>query len=157
MFCIYKNLSSKYFSLFYQISMQKSSFKTCSAKQTTKLGTKLAPQLRGQNLFLFGELGLGKTTFIRGLAQGLGISAKIKSPTFVLEIEYPQLIHFDFYRLAKISVEQLARLKEVWQDSTITVAIEWSERIASKFLPEKRVEVRFFELENETRRIDINL
>lgn len=69
--------------------MQKSNHSTFSAEETESLGAQLAGRLKNQNILLFGDLGLGKTTFLRGLAKGLGIKAKIKSPTFVCEKIYP--------------------------------------------------------------------
>src|SRR5579859_3905539 len=88
-----------------------------SASQTQRLGARLGELLQGGELILLnGQLGTGKTTFTQGLAQGMGISANINSPTFTLLKEYagrleaqsgngktlhrgPALYHFDLYRL----------------------------------------------------------
>ncbi|MCK4518445.1 tRNA (adenosine(37)-N6)-threonylcarbamoyltransferase complex ATPase subunit type 1 TsaE, partial [Candidatus Babeliales bacterium] len=65
--------------------MKKSIHKTTSSTQTEAFGEKIAKRLKGKKVFLFGDLGVGKTTFLCGLARGLGVFSKIKSPTFVGE------------------------------------------------------------------------
>src|SRR2546425_9250477 len=85
-----------------------------SAAQTQRLGVRLGKLLQGSELILLdGQLGTGKTTFTQGLAQGIGITENINSPTFTLLKEYlnhgeqtgaaqrvgPALYHFDLYRL----------------------------------------------------------
>src|SRR3989338_4707385 len=77
---------------------------TKSAKETRALGEKIAAKLRGKEaLCLFGQLGSGKTTFVKGLAQGLGVKRKeVNSPSFILMREYKgkiPLYHFDLYRI----------------------------------------------------------
>ena len=123
------------------------------------LGAALAPKLRGRKILLFGDLGVGKTTFLRGLARGLKIKSKIKSPTFVGEHIHEispteKLIHIDLYHAEKLSLEKIERLHELFTSKN-TVAIEWSERLPKKFLPKKRVELRFSELKNGERKITI--
>ena len=121
------------------------------------LGESLAADLRGRKIFLFGDLGVGKTTFLRGLARGLGIRSKIKSPTFVGEhihkiSSLENLVHLDLYRAESLEVEKIERLQELF-DSKDTVAIEWSERLPKKFLPQKRIELMFRELKSGKREI----
>src|SRR5438874_4865291 len=74
-----------------------------SSAQTQRLGMRLGELLVGGELMLLeGQLGTGKTTFTQGLAQGMGITEMISSPTFTLLKEYrgqPRLFHFDLYRL----------------------------------------------------------
>src|SRR5260370_25401464 len=84
-----------------------------SAAQTQRMGMRLGELLRGGELILLdGQLGTGKTTFTQGLAQGMGITENVNSPTFILLKEYagqllshtpprrgPALYHFDLYRL----------------------------------------------------------
>jgi len=122
-------------------------------------GESLAPQFRGQKIFLFGDLGVGKTTFLRGLARGLGVRSKIKSPTFVGEHEHSiskneKLTHLDLYRSESLEIEKIERLRELFESSA-TVVIEWSERLPRKFLSRKRIELKFRELKSGVRRIEI--
>jgi tRNA threonylcarbamoyladenosine biosynthesis protein TsaE len=106
---------------------------TGSEEETSAVGERLASSLaRGDVLLLFGELGAGKTAFIRGLARGLGASVEdVSSPTFTLIQEYRSrsgltLHHVDLYRLAAAEVDDLG-LDELISGDAI-VAIEWAER-----------------------------
>jgi len=104
-----------------------------SAKATQALAASLGSRLfGGATLLLQGELGAGKTTFVQGLAQGLGIPDAITSPTFNLIHEYDQgslpLIHIDLYRLMPEEVPALG-LEEYWQRQDAVVAIEWPQRL----------------------------
>jgi len=137
--------------------MKKSIHKTASSIQTEAFGEKIAKRLKGKKVFLFGDLGVGKTTFLRGLAKGLKISSKIKSPTFVGEhihkiSKNESLIHLDLYRAESLEIEKVERLQELFT-LTETVVVEWSERLPKKLLPKKRVELRFRELKSGERRI----
>lgn len=91
-------------------------------------------------LACFGDLGAGKTTFARGVARGLGVTAPVTSPTFVLQHIYPgrlTMYHFDAYRLnAARDLEELG-----WEECDDgVVLLEWSERVREA-LPEERLEV----------------
>ncbi|MFH0776206.1 MAG: tRNA (adenosine(37)-N6)-threonylcarbamoyltransferase complex ATPase subunit type 1 TsaE [Patescibacteria group bacterium] len=137
----------------------KSIYKTTDSATTEALGEALASRFRGQKILLFGELGVGKTTFLRGLARGLRIKSKIKSPTFVGEHIHKispteKLIHLDLYRVESLEVEKAERLQELFV-SRDTVVIEWSERLPKKLLPQKRIELRFSELKSGERKITI--
>lgn len=137
----------------------KSNYETTNSLETEVLGESLAAKLRGQKIFLFGDLGVGKTTFLRGLARGLNIRSKIKSPTFVGEhvhtiTKNEKLIHLDLYRAESLEVEKVERLQELF-DSRDTVVVEWSEHLPKKLLPRKRVELRFRELKSGVRKIKI--
>lgn len=104
---------------------------------------------------LFGELGAGKTVFVKGLAKGLEIEDVIKSPTFVLMRSYSgrmKLYHIDLYRIKKN--EEFFPFEETLMDEGIT-AIEWAER-AEGFLPEHRIDVKFKILPENNREIIIN-
>jgi tRNA threonylcarbamoyladenosine biosynthesis protein TsaE len=104
---------------------------------------------------LFGELGAGKTVFVKGLAKGLGIDDVIKSPTFVLMRSYfgrMSLHHIDLYRIKK--EEEFLPFEETLMNDGIT-AIEWADR-AEDFLPDNRVDVYFKILSSEEREITIN-
>lgn len=82
---------------------------------------------------LIGDLGGGKTTFVKGLADGLGIKKNITSPSFVLLKEYKaknfDLYHFDFYRLKDINDAKNLGLPEYFKKPKSIVLIEWADRI----------------------------
>ena len=104
---------------------------TVSDAETEALGVRLAGTLTaGARVRLYGELGAGKTAFVRGLAQGLGIDPdEVSSPTFTLVQEYRgrlPLFHVDLYRLAPGEVDDLG-LDALAADGIL--AIEWAERM----------------------------
>jgi tRNA threonylcarbamoyladenosine biosynthesis protein TsaE len=106
---------------------------TASEDETSAVAERLARSLQsGDVLLLFGELGAGKTAFVRGLARGLGASAEdVSSPTFTLIQEYRSpsgltLQHVDLYRLSAAEADDLG-LDELISGDAI-VAIEWAER-----------------------------
>jgi tRNA threonylcarbamoyladenosine biosynthesis protein TsaE len=88
---------------------------------------------RGLVIALTGELGAGKTQFVKGLARGLGIPARVHSPTFTLVNEYGggrlRLFHLDLYRLETQAQMVAAGLEEFLEPDGVTV-IEWAERMA---------------------------
>jgi tRNA threonylcarbamoyladenosine biosynthesis protein TsaE len=101
---------------------------------TRQLGKYLAQVWQAPTVLLFeGNLGAGKTTCVQGIAEALGITEPVTSPTFTLIEEYDdKLIHMDLYRLAPFEVTKLG-LEEMWERGAL-VAIEWSERLS--LLPE---------------------
>ena len=105
-----------------------------SEDETIALARELAHQLRaGDVLLLSGGLGAGKTAFVRGLAEGLGIEpSEVSSPTFTLVHEYRggrlTLYHADLYRLDRADVEDLG-LEEMGVADGV-LAIEWPERLS---------------------------
>ena len=109
------------------------SFATDSEEETSAAGEEIASGLAaGDVLLLDGELGAGKTAFVRGLARGLGLPADdVTSPTFTLIQEYrgagPGLVlyHADLYRLAPREVDDLG-LAELSEDGIL--AVEWPDR-----------------------------
>jgi tRNA threonylcarbamoyladenosine biosynthesis protein TsaE len=118
-----------------------------SPEETRALAARLGPGLApGDVVALRGELGSGKTEFVHGLAQGLGVPPEVPvaSPSFTLAHEYPggrlTLIHLDLYRLEELPPELLPDLEEYLSGSQV-VAVEWAERLAP-LLPEDYLEVR---------------
>jgi tRNA threonylcarbamoyladenosine biosynthesis protein TsaE len=130
---------------------------TTSEEETADAGAQLARKLSpGHVVFLFGELGAGKTAFVRGLARGLGASAdEVSSPTFTLIQEYATpkatLYHVDLYRLEPNEVDDLA-LDDLIEGGGI-VAIEWADRWSGR--PRGGIEVRIEERGEDQRSIEI--
>ena len=108
-------------------------YRTESAAQTEALGRELGAKLRPGSVVAFrGGLGMGKTAFTRGLAQGLGCTGRVTSPTFTIVNEYRgniPLFHFDMYRLD--SSDALFDIGwEDYLDRGGVCAVEWSENVA---------------------------
>jgi len=104
--------------------------------ETEAAGERFARTLPdGAVVALYGGLGAGKTAFVRGMARGLGIDARVSSPTFTIVNEYlgaRELYHFDMYRLG--SSEELFDIG--WEDYLARggiCAVEWSENVADAF------------------------
>ena len=106
---------------------------THSPDETRALGRKLAQALQGGTVVAFtGDLGAGKTAFVSGMAEGLGIEERVTSPTFTIVNEYEggrlPLFHFDMYRLG--SADELFHIG--WEDYLArngVCAVEWSENV----------------------------
>lgn len=131
-------------------------------EETQYLAKNFAKNLKGgEVLCLYGKLGSGKTTFIQGLAKGLGIDKKVISPTFVLLKEYDlgkdkKFYHLDLYRMEnieKIDIESLG-LPGIWNNDNHIAAIEWAEKIID-FLPEKRIDIHIENQGDNMRKITI--
>ena len=129
-----------------------------SPSQTVEIGREIANMLKsGDVIALFGDLGMGKTCLISGIADGLGFSGEVSSPTFALVNEYIggrlNLYHFDMYRV------------EGWEDLYSTgyfdylesggvLAIEWSENIVAA-LPESVIEITIERTDETQRKITV--
>ena len=132
---------------------------THSADETQALGTKLAKRLQpGDVSAYFGDLGAGKTALTRGIAQGLGITDIVTSPTYTIVNEYLTgrlpLFHFDMYRLG--SSDELFDIG--WEDYLArggVCAVEWSENVEDALQGAIRVTIEKDPFEADTRRITI--
>ena len=132
---------------------------THSADETQALGTKLAKRLQpGDVIAYFGDLGAGKTALTRGIAQGLGITDIVTSPTYTIVNEYLTgrlpLFHFDMYRLG--SADELFDIG--WEDYLArggVCAVEWSENVEDALQGAIRVTIEKDPFEADTRRITI--
>jgi len=136
------------------ISSNSLEFISLSAEQTTRLGMRLGKVIQAGSLIcLAGELGSGKTTFVKGLAAGWGSFDTVVSPTFQLVNEYTspdhkKLFHLDTYRL-----ESLLEAEELDIDNMLNygaVVVEWADKIEG-ILPRERLWVQLDHLD-ETRR-----
>ena len=130
---------------------------TTSEEQTASVARALAGTLRaGEVLLLSGNLGAGKTAFVRGLAEGLEIDGgEVSSPTFTLVHEYRggrlTLYHVDLYRLDRAAAEDLG-LEELGVADGV-IAIEWPDRLTHALTPATRVQIDI--VDDTTRRISI--
>ena len=131
---------------------------TSTADETRRLGVRFGRHAVPGVIVLEGGLGAGKTTFIKGLAEGLGFSAganAVTSPTFVLAREYPgrlTLIHIDLYRLDSVGSETADWLAETFERDAVT-AVEWGER-AAHLLPRSHLHLKFAHLDDGRRLIE---
>ena len=128
-----------------------------SPAETIALARTLATTLRrGDVLALSGDLGAGKTHFVKGLAAGLGAAASVTSPTFTLLHEYPgghlPLYHFDFYRLDDADEALKIGLDE-YLDGDGACVIEWAEKFPALLPPHTRW-LRFTHREDGARVIE---
>jgi len=113
--------------------------RSSSEQETRSIASALGRDLAmGTVLLLSGDLGAGKTAFVRGLAEGLGIdSDEVTSPTFTIVHEYRggrlPLVHVDLYRLDRADLDEIGLDQDL--AATGIVAVEWSERL-SRRIPE---------------------
>ena len=109
---------------------------TNSDKETEAIGEQFGRSVKdGTVIAMYGDLGAGKTAFVRGMARGMGITERVSSPTFTIVNEYlgdRTLIHFDMYRLG--SADELFDIG--WEDYLArgaVCAVEWSENVEEAF------------------------
>ncbi len=112
----------------------------------------------GNFLAFYGDLGSGKTTFIQGLAKGLGIQRRIISPTFIIVRHYKlnegNFYHVDLYRTESKHDLLSVGLDEIIQDPNNIVALEWAEKMG-EMLPKERIDIHMEYLGENKRRITI--
>ena len=129
---------------------------TTSPDETRAVGRRLAGLLRaGDVVLLAGRLGSGKTVFVSGIADGLGVEDQITSPTFVLVHEHRgflPLIHADVYRLGSSAEFDDLELPEAAEDGVLVV--EWGTAIESA-VPDDHLVVEITMIGDEERRIDL--
>lgn len=128
-----------------------------SPAQTESIARELAGKLRNHDVLAFvGGLGMGKTAFVRGLAQGLGVDGEVASPTFSIVNEYPgkiPLYHFDMYRVGSLEDLYTTGFFD-YLDADGILAVEWSENIAG-VLPETVITVSIERAGDNARKITI--
>ena len=128
-----------------------------SANETMELGQKIAELAKAGSIFcLTGDLGAGKTTLVRGIAQALKIKSVVQSPTFnIMKIYFDgikPLIHIDAYRLADVDTD-IGLDEYIGYETGITV-IEWPMFI-ERLIPEGSNEINIVNLGNDVRKITI--
>lgn len=146
--------------------MMKQTIITNSFEETQGLGSDFAKKIVDvSTLALYGDLGSGKTTFIQGLAKGLGIHKRIISPTFIImrtyetriknqELRIKNFYHVDLYRIKSENDIKELGLIELMKDPQSLFAIEWPEKIKN-LLPKKSVDIFFEYIDENKRKITI--
>ncbi len=137
---------------------------TKSAKETSEFGEKVASDLKVKGAVVFaltGDLGSGKTTFVKGLAKGLGITQIILSPTFILMRQYrispsTSFFHVDLYRLESNIEKEMKNMgvDDLWSNKENIIAIEWAEK-AKDFIPKNAAWITFENIGKGKRKIII--
>ena len=134
-----------------------SEYITHSEQETEDLGARLSSGLPGGTVVaMYGDLGAGKTAFVRGMARGMGLTCRVSSPTFTIVNEYlgpRDLIHFDMYRLS--GADELFDIG--WEDYLnrgAVCAVEWSENVEDAFFGDE-VRVTIEKLNDSERKITI--
>jgi len=134
--------------------------RTRSEAETVAFGRDLATRLpAGAVVLLIGNLGAGKTTLAKGIAEGAGAarSDEVSSPTFTLIHEYGdpvRVYHVDLYRIEEAGEAARLGLEELYESGSL-VLIEWGERFP-ELLPEKRIEVTLRRVGDEEREIALS-
>jgi tRNA threonylcarbamoyladenosine biosynthesis protein TsaE len=127
-----------------------------SPEETERIAAALARELRpGDVVTVAGDLGTGKTTFIRGACRELGVVSPVTSPTYTVGNRYRGAVdvsHLDLYRFSSLSDEEWGDLERYFEDAVVFV--EWPEAGAG-FLPPARVEVRLQHAEETLRLITL--
>jgi tRNA threonylcarbamoyladenosine biosynthesis protein TsaE len=136
------------------------SFETHSAEETTQLGRELAQELRpGSVVLLRGDLGAGKTTLVKGIAEGFQAASAqdVTSPTFTLIHEYrgPQvtLYHIDLYRIDTQRELDTLALDDLMGAESILL-IEWGEKF-ERFVKERQVEIAIQHQGGDSRTVQV--
>lgn len=127
------------------MAMEKMIIETWTPEETFEVGRKLGAQAEaGQVYCLNGDLGVGKTVFTQGFADGLGIGEPVNSPTFTIVQQYDDgrlpLYHFDVYRIGDIGEMDEIGYEDCFYGEGVCL-IEWSDLIR-EILPEQSVEIR---------------
>jgi tRNA threonylcarbamoyladenosine biosynthesis protein TsaE len=156
--------------------MKKESITTSTPFQTKKIAEIFAKKLlfskrkKGVVLGLIGELGSGKTTFLKGFAKGLGIKEKILSPTFLIlkkfkinqvqklpamTLKFDTFYHIDCYRVKEPKEILNLGFKEIVSKPQNIIAIEWADRI-KEILPKETIFLKFKFIDKKKRKIIIN-
>jgi tRNA threonylcarbamoyladenosine biosynthesis protein TsaE len=135
-------------------------FLCSTADDTKELAAVIGQAARGGEVVeLLSDLGGGKTTFVKGLAIGMGVSEVVQSPTFTLSQIHKahhglELHHFDFYRLSEPGVMSAELAESVAQPNAV-VAVEWGE-IVHEILPANRLTIKLSVQEGEQRVVSIS-
>jgi len=131
----------------------------CKSTQETKdLAGRVAEKSRpGDVIALYGDLGSGKTTFVRFFVEALGLHARVQSPTFIISRKYSgdiNINHIDLYRIQDSMEVRDLGIDEMFTEKKSITLIEWPE-LLEDILPENCVKIRFEYVDENTRRINV--
>lgn len=121
-------------------------FESKSEKDTEEFAKKIAEQCEIYNVIcLYGEMGVGKTTFTKSMAKALGVNTRIISPSYTLIrthkiTDNKKLYHIDVYRMTEES--DVSEIEEILNTNNVII-IEWADKIKS-ILPENRIDIEFY-------------
>ena len=130
-----------------------------NSEELESYGEQLGNKLKGGEVIeLIGDVGAGKTTFVRGLARGLAIDDPITSPSFTINCNYTGrdgilLRHYDFYRLNDAGIMQM-ELAEASSDQTAVVVVEWADSVKD-VLPTEHIVIKINYLPTDGRSIQM--
>jgi tRNA threonylcarbamoyladenosine biosynthesis protein TsaE len=130
-----------------------------SIKETKEFGVRIGRHLKGGEVIeLMSDLGGGKTTFVHGLAKGIGSDDHVASPTFTISRLYQgktlEMHHFDFYRLPDAGL-MAHELHDIIGDPAAVVVVEWGD-VVSHVLPSERLTIRLVSTGEESRRLEVD-
>ncbi|MCK9393699.1 MAG: tRNA (adenosine(37)-N6)-threonylcarbamoyltransferase complex ATPase subunit type 1 TsaE [Candidatus Paceibacterota bacterium] len=143
-------------------------FEVFGFKETEELGVKMAQEFScGETsesalvITLEGELGAGKTTFLKGFARGLGVKQNIQSPTFIIMNryslkgkKYKNFFHLDCYRIENEKEMDCLEFENIKNNKENIICIEWGSKI-EKILPKKKINIVFEVISEEKRKIKV--
>jgi tRNA threonylcarbamoyladenosine biosynthesis protein TsaE len=131
---------------------------TSSASETETLGARIAADLRpGDVVVVSGEVGVGKTTLIRGACRALGVEGPVTSPTFTIGQRYSgrhPIAHLDLYRLGGLEQEEPALLGD-YLDADSIGFVEWPAVAEPELAGRKALEVRLTHMGGDSRRVEV--
>lgn len=132
--------------------------KIASEAEMIAFGEQFAKTIKPPKIIeLVGDVGAGKTTFVRGLAEGLGVKEPITSPSFTISKEYAFdggiLIHYDFYRLENPGL-MAGDLMESINDPQAIVIVEWADSVEN-ILPEDRTKISIKYCDDGSREVEL--
>lgn len=132
--------------------------KSLDSKHTENLGESIGKSLRGGEVIeLSGDVGAGKTTFVRGLARGMVSLDRVSSPTFTIYRLYKSkkinLYHYDFYRLNDPDILK-SELADLMQDSKNAIVLEWADTVED-VLPLERIRINISVISENEREIQV--
>jgi tRNA threonylcarbamoyladenosine biosynthesis protein TsaE len=139
-------------------------YSSSSEEETNRLGSEFSLRLApGDIVAFFGELGAGKTEFIKGLCEGFEVSEIVASPTYTIINQYTgtarngaelEIYHIDLYRIESIAELAEIGLNDILADPRAIKLIEWAQN-AGVLLPASRYDIHFETIDDSTRRIEI--
>jgi tRNA threonylcarbamoyladenosine biosynthesis protein TsaE len=130
-----------------------------SVEETENFAERLGKQLRGGEIIeLVGDVGAGKTSFVRGLAKGAGSKDRVSSPTFTVNQIYKgrvTLYHYDFYRVHEDKLIE-SEIEEILDDQNSAIVLEWGQQ-ASSVLSKEHIIISLSPIDDNSRQIKFTI